>query len=216
MPTKHMVFHKALDALDQPGCPICSLVAQSIKSSIECTFYEHVTDPDTRLALTASWGYCKEHAASLIESGNPLGVAIVYSDVLDAVARDIQSVHRIRRRSASSRAKCPACALADESAERYIGTIAQHFHDAEMHPRIIQCRGICIPHAKRLLEKLSPGDREEMRQAILSHLADLKAELSEIVRKSDYQCDEPWGEERDAWIRAIQRVSGRDITGRFT
>jgi len=39
----------------------------------------------------------------------------------------------------------------------------------------------------------------------------LTDQLSEIIRKSDYRfLDEPWGEEGDAWLRAIAVLAGSD------
>jgi len=59
-----------------------------------------------------------------------------------------------------------------------------------------------------LLDLLPPDHQAGLRKIILSHLSDLKGELSEIVRKSDYRCTEPWGAEGNAWIRTVRKLSG--------
>ena len=47
---------------------------------------------------------------------------------------------------------------------------------------------------------------EQLESAIMDRLI---AELTAIMRKSDYRfADEPPGPERDAWIRAIHKISG--------
>lgn len=207
---KHIAYYRILEAFDAPGCPICRLLEQDARSSIKWTLYEHVNDSDIRQELVASRGYCKEHSDLLIELGHPLGVAIIYRDIIDAATADLQSgaVLRRNRRGSKSRSQCPICKSVKGYLDRCLGTLTDNYGDDEMRSRLLSCRDLCIPHVELLLDRLPPNAQQELRQAALSHLGELKAELSEIIRKSDYRCEEPWGEEGNAWTRAVKRLSG--------
>ena len=209
MPRKHIAYYKVLEALDSPGCPICSLVNQSVRRRMDSMLYEQVNDPGTRRKLIESRGFCRQHSSLLLELGHPLGVAIIYRDIVDSVSAELAS-----GRSRRNLAKCPACTWAEHDEQQYLSTLADHFADPDLSPRILGSRDLCLPHLKKLLEMLPPSQQPEFRQAALSHLAELKAELSEIVRKSDYRCEEPFGPEGDAWIRAVAKLSGC-VQGRF-
>ena len=203
MPRKHIAYYRVLEAFDQPGCPICSLMDQSVRQRMGAMLYEQVNDPGTRRKLIESRGFCNVHSSLLLELGHPLGVAIIYRDIVDSVSGELNS-----GKSRRNRAKCLGCVWAENDEKQYLSVLAEHFGEEEMRSRILGSRSLCLPHSIKLLDLLPLNQQSEFRQAMLSHLAELKAELSEIVRKSDYQCSEPWGPEGDAWIRAVAKLSG--------
>ena len=203
MPRKHIAYYKVLEALDSPGCPICNLVNQSVRRRMDSMLYEQVNDPGTRRKLIESRGFCNEHSSLLLELGHPLGVAIIYRDIVDSLSAELAS-----GKSRRNRAKCLGCVWAENDEKQYLSVLAEHFADPDLSGRTLSCRDLCLPHAENLLALLPIHQQPEFRQAMLSHLAELKAELSDIVRKSDYQCSEPWGPEGDAWIRAVAKISG--------
>ncbi len=52
--------------------------------------------------------------------------------------------------------------------------------------------------------------------ALRAEVAGLRrlAELDEFIRKNDYRFrDEPWGQERDAWLRALNALAGGLLSG---
>src|SRR5687768_18602733 len=93
---------------------------------------EGVTDPVSRRAIRASWGFCNWHAWMLPEIENaPFGAAIIYEDLVRLVLRRSERLGRTPRRRRSgrwraalggrfrrpsmveryrARAVCPACA----------------------------------------------------------------------------------------------------------
>jgi hypothetical protein len=203
MPRKHIAYYKVLEAFDLPGCPICDLVNQSVRARMDAVLYEQVNDPGTRRKLIESRGFCRQHSALLLELGHPLSVAIIYRDIVDSVSGELNS-----GKSRPNRAKCLGCVWAENDEKQYLSTLAEHFADPDLSGGILGSRDLCLPHLRKLLEMLPPDQQSELRQAMLSHLAELKAELSEIVRKSDYRCEERFGPEGDAWIRAVAKISG--------
>jgi hypothetical protein len=57
------------------------------------------------------------------------------------------------------------------------------------------------------MEAADPIVAARLRRREAQRLAALQAELEEIVRKNDYRFrGEPWGPERDAWLRALAKL----------
>ncbi|MBP6964923.1 MAG: hypothetical protein KBC96_11010 [Armatimonadetes bacterium] len=206
MSRKHISYFKVLEALDLPGCPICGLVSENLQKRMEALFYEQVNDPGTRRRLVDSQGFCVAHSRVLLELGSPLGVAIIYRDIIDSVSDDLKAGIRLRRPAKHS--QCPVCSWEENDEHQYLSILAEHFADEEIHSRVSGCRDFCVPHLRKLLGLLPPDQQSDLRQMILSHLSALKDELTEIVRKSDYQCAEPWGPEGNSWIRTVRKISG--------
>ncbi|WP_367883709.1 DUF6062 family protein [Thermococcus peptonophilus] len=76
------------EAMDE-GCPVCRILRSYEESQIETILYEHVNDPEVRKKFRKSLGLCTYHAWKTLEKAyseppllGPLGVAIIYEDVL--------------------------------------------------------------------------------------------------------------------------------------
>jgi len=210
MPRKHIAYYRVLEALDRPGCPVCGLVEEDIRRRVEWIFHEHVNDPGVRRKLVESRGFCARHSEILLELGHPLGVAIIYRDIVDSISGDLKHAS-VSSRPGKQRAKCLACELIERNEQQYLSVVAEHLTKEELRAGILASRGLCIPHLRKLLGLLSPREQNELKRGVLLQLSELRSELSEIVRKSDYRCEEPWGSEGDAWIRAVRKVSGRTM-----
>jgi hypothetical protein len=208
MRAKHIAYYNLLEAFEAEGCPVCSLMAQAVRKHAEWLMYEGVNDPGMRQKLIRSRGFCAQHGELMIEIGHPLGLALIYGDIVDSVSSSLTPARRPRTAGSSS-ATCPACGWAKESESQYLSAIADHFADKELRVRVFECRAFCLPHLEKLLELLPAPEQEVLRQAALAHLSELGFELSEIVRKSEYRCEEPWGPEGNAWKRAVRKISGR-------
>ncbi len=204
MAGKDPAYHNLIEAFDAGGCPVCGLVAKSARKWMEWFIYERVSDPKTRFRLRDSRGFCPEHARLMLDLGNPLPVAIVYSDLIRLVTGDLQSKWPAPRK----KAECPACAEASEFERVYLSAIADNFEDPEMRKGVLEGGSICLPHVIKLLKRLRGRARSELLDAVLSHLSDLDAELAEIIRKSDYRVREEFGPEGDAWLRTVRKFIG--------
>jgi hypothetical protein len=124
-------YFRLIDACDASGCPVCRCVVRESRSHLDALLYEQVTEPDTRRAIRASWGFCNWHTWMLREIEQSIfGSAIIYEDLVrlalkrtqhlsDRMARPARSgwlaalLGRRRARapvdSYRQRAVCPAC-----------------------------------------------------------------------------------------------------------
>lgn len=134
-----MTYYNLRDAMTKPGCPICRLVSDAVARYLETFLYENVSDPDVRADLQRSNGFCPDHARLLREYGDPLGHAIIYGDLIDHVLESLESLLRAcgsgsarlpATGTVASRAddllpgrRCPACLVAREAEQRYIGVL---------------------------------------------------------------------------------------------
>jgi hypothetical protein len=90
-PALTFTLHDLVTACAQPGCPVCRLVDRAVLHSLEVLFNENVNDVDLRAELRRSHGYCHAHAWQVLDSGvgDPLGVTILYHDILGNILKDL-------------------------------------------------------------------------------------------------------------------------------
>ena len=233
---KSASYHDLREALQEPGCPVCRLALRVVARYLDNLLYENVNDPGVRHAIREARGFCNVHAWELQKLGGALGIAIIHRDILETLVRILEAgryraPHLLspRRMQAmlngdpshsattevvtalSSQAPCPACRHRQEMEDIYLHTLLEHLSDPEWEALYRASAGLCLPHFRRALEVVS-DERiyrilVQAQRYIWRHLID---ELGEVIRKHDYRyIDEPWGTERDAWIRAIAQVVGQ-------
>ena len=86
-----------LDALQQPGCPICRLFRQASQRAIESFLWENVNEPDVRQGIIASYGFCNAHtrvmvAQELYTSSIALGTNIIYEHLGRLAAQELKDL----------------------------------------------------------------------------------------------------------------------------
>ena len=228
--SRHSVFFDVEDALAKPGCPLCRLTTASVLQYFAALGYEQVNDVEARDELRANGGFCRRHAWLFLErSGNRLGVAIIYRDMLNHAARTLDGGGAItagigRRlgkllgggragdRDPQSPRPCTACRYEADAEARYRSTFVEHLSAADIRERYAASDGFCLPHVTRALEAGgSAGDLTWLRQDATRRLSTLVAELDEYIRKHDYRFrHEGFGTEEDSPRRAISRAVGED------
>ena len=191
--------------------------------------HEQVNDVTLRDELRAANGFCPRHAWLFYESsGNRLGVAIVYRDLLqhalergfDGGPLDLGGLgRRLGRLFGGGKAEpetqaaaCTACRFERDAEERYGGAFVEHLGETDVRERYAQSPGFCLPHLGRTLSRDSQGaDRAWLRADAEQRLRGLVGELDEYIRKHDYRFrQEGFGDEKDAPERAVARVAGSD------
>jgi hypothetical protein len=236
----HSSYYDLCDALSEPGCPICRLNAATAERYLDGLLWEMVNDPGVREKIRQAQGFCNTHAWGLARIHcAALGVAIIHRDVLGALLEELASVSgnhaggqpaladtllrkRVTAGSAAARRlrprhDCPACVHVQAAESRYLEAFVELVtRDDEMRARYLASDGLCQPHFRQALRQAAD---EKAVSALVSAQREiwerLAAHLSEFVRKSDYRfCDEPMGEERDAWLRSIGALSGADACRR--
>jgi len=236
--SRTMSYYDLRDALGQPGCPVCRLTARDAERYLDGLRWEHVNDPGVQ--VREAQGFCRDHAWQLDRAGASLGVAILMRDALGSVlkamdgarfqGRPAMSLRRAQQTLDAGQAaaaatdlaawlvakgECPACVHVREMETGYLSTLGEQLLGEEGLLQAYRASdGPCLPHFR-----LAPAYlREEpafkalvaAQTAIWRRLLD---QLAEHIRKNDYRFhDEAWGDERDAWLRALGALSGGSHT----
>jgi hypothetical protein len=108
-------------------------------------------------------------------------------------------------------ATCPACVWAEKMEGVYLSEFVGHLLGQDgLLADYESSDGLCLPHFRQALARVRD---ERVFEALVSAQRSiwerLIAHLSEFIRKSDHRFqNETWGEERDAWLRAIAALAG--------
>lgn len=219
-------FDEVLDALrtapgpNEPACALCRRVARSVQRGLKSFFAEFVNDPEVRDRWRGAQGLCASHADLAAQEGDALAVAILYADLARLTRERWEGTgpraskgpfagllaSRMRRSVLSH--PCPGCVLAQEAEVRYVAALSAGLAVDEAAWEALEVGGgVCIGHAEQLFTAATPIVSERLRRREAQRLAELQTELEEIVRKNDYRFrGVPWGAERDAWLRALDRM----------
>jgi hypothetical protein len=228
-------YFDIIEILAQGRCPACELVRQKPLHYIDHALYGLVTDPQAQNLFAETGGYCRRHAALLLNIpwGSALGVAILYNrlieDVSDGLRADLgeQAVYAKRvdwRRilfSARGHDKktgrednpdCLACRVERETEQGVLQTLIDTLRagDPRMSEAVEGREGFCLYHLDAALQR-NPGEPAavRLRRHGLRRAEKLLAELKEFMRKSDYRFSkETMGAEGDSWMRAVAWVTG--------
>jgi Family of unknown function (DUF6062) len=205
-PSRHLTYHDLSEALAQAGCAVCRLVAIATDRYLRSLLYESVNDPWVRERLRASQGFCRAHAWHLQRRGDPLGISILWRDLLTQASESGKGPQH--GKSKGRTAMCPACDVAAEAERRYLGTLVEHLAAGSLRQEYDTSAGLCLPHLRKAVRQGSAA-RVFLLESEAVKLSRLSQELAEIIRKNDYRFrEEPWGAERDAWIRATRKLAG--------
>jgi hypothetical protein len=230
--SRHSHAQALLEALAQPGCPICRLGARAVARALESLAYEQVTDPAVQARFAAALGLCASHGRQLLNrTSSGQGVAILYRAVIAAALRRLEQVSAepaggllslVRGRRAdgpapglaalSPDAPCPACQVEADAEQRAAQVLLEQLSHPDARSAYERSPGLCLPHLRLALTLARPRQRPAAA-LLLAHAASilraLDQELAEYVRKHDYRFQhEPYGAERDAPARALTRFVG--------
>ncbi|MCS7050227.1 MAG: hypothetical protein NZL87_01280 [Thermomicrobium sp.] len=146
------------EAFAEPGCPLCRLLSEKERRSLESLLWEQVNDPMTADRLAAARGFCWEHTWALVPAGaavhSHLGVAILLERLLRSAYRQGTTAHLLDRWLQPDE-PCPVCewlAVAEETLVWATAELAGQ--DAEL---LLQRPGLlCRPHA-RAIAQIAPN-----------------------------------------------------------
>lgn len=204
---RHIAYHRLLDALERPGCPVCALLAEGTAGWFDSLFREMVNDPEIRLRIRRSLGFCKGHGDVAAARGAALGLALIYQDVVE------HALERLRRRGSGpggrALAVCPACEDELVRAATYVRTLADYLVDPAVQSAYAASDGLCIRHVEMLVDVSADSVLDLVVANEVIRLDALASDLREFIRKSDYRFGgEPFGNERDCVRRAASKCSG--------
>jgi hypothetical protein len=232
MPETPAFYFDILENLAQGRCPACELMRRKPMHYIDHALYGLVVDPHAQNLFAETGGYCRRHAATLLEIpwGSALGVAILYNRLIEDASVALQAGRGIaagrgkrtglslglnRRRekpAADDRPDCLACRVERETEQGVLRTLVETLNrdDERMLKALEEREGFCLCHLDRAL-RLDPDDTTDavLRRHGLRRAETLLAGLREFIRKNDYRFSrEPMGAEGDSWMRAVAWVAG--------
>lgn len=229
---KFVGYLRLVEACQAAGCPVCRCVVRESRSHLAAILHEHVTDPDTRRAVRASWGFCSWHTAMLpqIEHAT-FGAAIIYEDLLRLALERTEGLddreHRprprrwlsaLRRRQRrpglveryEKRPACLACVTAASAERRYLEALVRFIDDGDLLAAYMRSDGLCVPHLLIALDL--GGTRPEVPVLVATtreRWRTLRGELGAFVAKHDYRNREPYtAAEAGASRRAFDTLAG--------
>jgi hypothetical protein len=229
---KFIGYFRLAEACRAPGCPVCRCVADESRGHLDALLYEQVTDPDTRRAIRASWGFCNWHTWMLLEIANSLfGAAIIYEDLVTLALRRTERLGdrgrgqgrpswlgvllgRQRRPNVLElyrrRGVCPACTSAADTERHYLETLVKFVDDGDLQAAYARSDGLCLPHLFAAVE--ANGASPEMRTLVertREKWASVGKDIASFVRKHDYRNREPYTEAESAsYARAFEMLVG--------
>jgi hypothetical protein len=228
------------EAFAEKGCPLCRLWEHSGRQYLSWLLHERVNDMPTRLKLAQSWGFCRDHAWQLQElewqrCKDGMGTAILWEWLIERYRtilrqpfdKPVIPKKRLLRRGRKYRRSniahqqlqafapqgpCPVCESQQQSQQYALLVFNQYLAEEESFRALYkQSTGLCMPHFRAALA--AAQDEPVVRFLVevqLETLTHLGGELSEYLRKHDYQfAHEPYGSEADAIIRATEILVGR-------
>jgi hypothetical protein len=226
--TKHLSYHALVEALDEDGCPFCTLITGALERYFRTVLYEQVNDIGIRAKLRESQGYCAAHGEMLRQARSVLGSAIIHRDIVNTLARLLEEErppestprgwlrglvgadHRRPDPLLGDTEPCVACLRIREREVHYADTLLLNWDDERLQRKFRDSSGLCLSHLRLTLARTRGQTQFEALKAL--HLAkwrDLIGELDEFIRKQDYRfADEEIGAEGTSWSRAIDLVSG--------
>jgi len=231
-----IAYVRLQEALRKPCCPLCHILKEAGLRYLENLLYENVNDPGIRKMLDSSWGFCERHTRALASlTQYSLGIAIINESLLNKVLKLFKETvrldffkHSSKYFSKKSKARvrtgaelatllnptvgCPACEVEDHTIETVLDELNYQLArgDSNITSLYHSSPGLCLPHLRRALSQ--GGDPAGIRALIELHiqkLEELQSELNEYIRKHDYRYSaEPWGREKDSWLRSLQFLGG--------
>ena len=217
--------YSLLEACRAPGCPVCRLEQRAVERYLDNKFYESVNSVAWRDELRQSFGFCHEHTWLAVNGrlGDALGFSIISRDLVNSILKQLNeessSSPTSGRRSSmlkqilyalTPRKPCPVCEHRDETTRRVLSVLVEELDQPNMTEALEASDGLCLPHLRVVLEHVKDiADCETLITIHREKLENLRAELDEFIRKSEYKAvKESFGSEGNAWMRAISMMTG--------
>lgn len=221
-------INEAFDAA-QNECPLCALKRRLADNELDLILGASMMEPDIRIK-TNEQGFCHKHYDKMLGMKNRLGLALMLESHLDEVKKHLTAspVSAMLGRKTEGAVKhiekmegsCYICAKVDFHMGRSLSNLYELYaKDETFRKKYEAAPYFCLPHTRALCEhaKKSFAGKELSRfcektmQITLAYLDALRADVSLFCKKFDYRyADEPWGNAKDAPIRAAAFLTEKD------
>jgi len=209
-PERHSTFFNLSDAMAEKGCALCRLVARAEHDALEALLYENVNDPGTRDAMLASLGFCPAHAELATRMSDAFGIAMLYEALCWEAAGRITGAL-----SLGATKPCPICRAGTDAEERYRAELCLRMSEPDFRERFLASEGFCLPHYQKVAAMIhDQAIGEIVRAHEAATLLALADQLRVFIDKHGYKKSAAFGAEAIAWLRALEKFSGKEIDGK--
>ncbi|MBC7190590.1 hypothetical protein H5U35_10430 [Candidatus Aerophobetes bacterium] len=201
-------YFELLEAMKENTCPVCFLIKKSELSFMNTLFYEFVNDSRIRRKLRYSLGFCRLHAHLAIQTGTPLGIAIIYEDITLTIKEKMKKENELF----SPGEGCLACKMVKEVEEQYIRVFLKNFSEKNFQDTYRNSFGLCMPHFLQAYLKLPKKEKKMLKECQLQKLENYVLQLQDFIRKHEYRFShEEFGEEAAAWKKVVEKIVGEHL-----
>jgi hypothetical protein len=215
---------------------VCTVVQEKVTLAMDTWSYEGFTDGKHREETTRIRGFCPLHTWQLAERNNAFQLAIVYENILCAMAEELTHEHITAPQGAASAhwvrkikhlltpgasaqpdsmrfsEQCPFCRGRGKTERRLIEHLAALLHNDDMPSLLRQSTGLCRVHfaqAAQYAARHAPAQHVVLIACQQACVQRVLGEVRELIRKHDYRFNqEPRGEEMTSWRRAVALCAG--------
>jgi hypothetical protein len=231
-----MDYFELIETFPQSGCALCNLLRRDTERAVDGLVYGFMDTDELRAAFSAARGVCSEHGWLLRTNkfGNVLGIAKLYAATLNEVLALIETFptpttpaparSRLERLLASDRrssaapladqleptARCLICERVDEREADYVQIFDGYLLDARFQQAFAQSDGLCLPHFRAVLRRLSAPPQIEALIGVQTRIwRALQAQVESFAAKQNYEhLHEVTEAEGESWVQAIAQMGG--------
>jgi len=207
--SSHAEPERLIEILRPDRCPLCFQLSDYSHEHVRNLLEESVTDPISRDALFDSRGFCRRHAWKGVAQGQALGMAVIYSSLLEKGLREVRPKPSFFWKK--THRPCPICRSEEKRDLWAVRQFTLAWSESGPLRAAFEQKGIlCLVHLERTLEqRMKASERTSLYEAGKKALERLLKELNEFLEKQDYHRSlETIGQERDAWVRAVRMIAG--------
>lgn len=218
-----MPYFDLLEALAQPGCAVCRLVARDVDRYSDALLYEYTNEYHVHQGVRAGRGFCGLHMEKLLKArGSALGIAVLLEAALDemlqvalpppsTLARLFSTPARSAAEALEPDGPCIICAQLLNAEARCVGVFVDNIGESALVEAYAASGGFCLPHVRQVLRAI-PDVTTATAFAVTQRQiwTKLQEELATYIAKSNIAFeDADFGPERDSWQRAADLLSGK-------
>ena len=224
-------INEVFDALTAAGapcdCPICLLEGRLAENELDLILGASMMEPAIRIK-TNEEGFCRDHYKKMLGMKNRLGPALMLESHLAELEGRLspspiaaltgKRAEHFASAVAKTEASCYICGKVSFHMGRMLRNVAALYaQDDAFRKKYTAVPYFCLPHARALCE----AAKKELTGKVLSaftgdtlasvkrYMDALREDVSFFCKKFDYRyADEPWGNAKDAPIRAAAFLTG--------
>lgn len=219
-------YYDILDALQQPGCPLCRLLLRDTDRFLDSLLYEYSNSVAIHEKFRAARGLCNPHAWRLLHfRGGALNIALLQEAALDEVLALIArnepaKVSRLSRWRGASEdplaeqlaptSDCLVCESLNTSEEHYATTFVNALSGEIFQNAFKQSSGLCLPHFRYALPQAQTSQVLQLLIDLQTAIwKKLQTELESFKNKYDFNnASMEILEEKDSWRRSLEALAG--------